>query len=181
MVRSIVFFLSLCAFPGMISAYKSSSSNGKYIIELGNSPDIDSCKYLVPRACGNTKSLPTLLTYIDIESTDIGKIFGTLQAATPIPINNTVQLLSYSDTTKKNSDESVELLQNVSIGDFRAVTVSAHSLDILQKLVKDHPDVLSIVPDVDLTFDLPKPTAIGSDYTKRSLTPVIECSRFKRP
>jgi len=128
----------------MISAYKSSSSNGKYIIELGNSPDIDSY---------------------------ISKIFGTLQAATPIPVNNTIQLLSYSDTAKKSSNESVELLQNVSIGDFRAVTVSAHSLDILQKLVKDHPDVLSIVPDVDLTFDLPKPTAIGSDYTKRSLTP----------
>ena len=112
---------------------------------------------------------------------DISKIFGTLQAATPIPVNNTIQLLSYSDTAKKSSNESVELLQNVSIGDFRAVTVSAHSLDILQKLVKDHPDVLSIVPDVDLTFDLPKPTAIGSDYTKRSLTPVIECSCFKRP
>ncbi|KAG2179398.1 hypothetical protein INT44_006244 [Umbelopsis vinacea] len=125
----------------MISAHKATSSSGKYIIELGNSPDIDS--------------------YID-------KIFGTLQAA--IPINNTIQLLSYSETTKKPSNKSVELLQNVSIGDFRAVTVSAHSLDVLQKLVKDHPDVLSIVPDVDLTFDLPKPTSIGSDYTKRSLT-----------
>jgi hypothetical protein len=113
---------------------------------------------------------------IDIETLDIDKIFGTLQDAAPIPINKTIQLLSYSQTTKKSSNDSVQLLQNVSIGDFRAVTVSAHSLDILQELVKDHPDVLSIVPDVDLTFDLPKPTAIGSEYTKRSLTPVIEYS-----
>jgi hypothetical protein len=49
MVRSIVFMLSLCVFPGMISAYKASSSTGKYIIELGNSPDIESCKYLVQK------------------------------------------------------------------------------------------------------------------------------------
>ncbi|KAH8556837.1 peptidase S8/S53 domain-containing protein [Umbelopsis sp. PMI_123] len=128
----------------MINAIKASSTTGKYIIELGNSPDIDSY---------------------------INKIFGTLQAAVPIAINSTVQLLSYSRTTTKTSNDSVQLLQNVSIGNFRAITVSAHSLSILQDLVKDHPDILSIVPDVDLTFDLPKPMDIGSDYAKRSLKP----------
>ncbi|CAO3696555.1 unnamed protein product [Umbelopsis ramanniana] len=141
----------------MISAYKSSSSNGKYIIELGNSPDIDSY---------------------------ISKIFGTLQAATPIPINNTIQLLSYSDTAKKPSNKSVELLQNVSIGDFRAVTVSAHSLDILQKLVKDHPDVLSIVPDVDLLStsrsQQPLGLIIPSNLSHRSANNFHESNYYSR-
>jgi hypothetical protein len=63
-------------------------------------------------------------------------------------------------------------LNSVSFGDFRAVTVSAQSLNALTTLMKDHPNVLSIVPDVELTFDLPKPKYIGREFGKRSVTRV---------
>lgn len=48
MLRSIALCLSLYVFPGIISAASAvPSSTGNYIIELGNFPDADSCKFSV--------------------------------------------------------------------------------------------------------------------------------------
>lgn len=101
---------------------------------------------------------------------DIEKLFGQQNAATPA--NGSVQLFSYSHGLSSAKNSSVQLLNNVSLGNFRALTVSSHSLNALTSLMMDQPNVLSIVPDVELTFDLPKPKSIGNGYRKRALTKV---------
>jgi hypothetical protein len=163
MLWSIGLCLSLYVLPGIISASSAvPSSTGNYIIELGNFTDADSCKFSV-----YTSEIKSLL--LKSES-DIAKLFG--QPSTPTPVNGNVQLFSYGHSTASSKNSSVQLLNSVSFGDFRAVTVSAQSLNALTTLMKDHPNVLSIVPDVELTFDLPKPKYIGRGFGKRSVTRV---------
>lgn len=67
----------------------------------------------------------------------------------------------------KSNNSFVQLLNDMSIGSFKAVIVSAKSDELLACLLKDYPHVLSIVPDTELIFDLPKPQHTLVEATAR--------------